>query len=128
MIDQALQAVVAEGGVAGIALWEISLSEGPESDTDHAAKWETSNMLHFYPGLVDMQTLGQGPLAPDMQPPHGIGGLDPRVHASAEVGERNATLAAEGIGRKAQELLASLPAGEQDFSLEGINPEFWWMV
>jgi creatinine amidohydrolase len=128
MIDQALQTVIAEGGVTGVAIWEISISAGPDSDTDHAAKWETSNMLHFYPNLVDMQTLGDEPLAPDMQPPHGIGGLDPRVHASAEVGERNATLAAEAIGRKAQELWKSLPEGERHFGLESINPETWWLI
>ena len=30
-----------------------------------------------------------------MKPPDGIGGLDPRKHASPEVGERNVDLAAE---------------------------------
>ena len=39
--------------------------------------------------LVDMNELGTGPLAPDMKPPDGIGGLDPRTHASALVGGRN---------------------------------------
>ena len=128
MINAALEPVLADGTVAGAGLWEVSLSMGEESDTDHAAKWETSNMMFFYPDLVDMAALGTGALAPDMQPPHGIGGLDPREHASAEVGRRNAELAADAIGRKAQELLASLPADQRSFRLEAISPEYWWQV
>jgi creatinine amidohydrolase len=74
MIDKALEPVVADGTVAGIGLWEISLSRGPESNTDHAAKWETSDMMFFYPETVDLLELGTGPLAPKMKPPDGIGG------------------------------------------------------
>jgi len=106
----------------------VTLSQGAESGTDHAAKWETSNMMHFYPGLVDMAELGTGPIDPDMKPPSGIGGLDPREHASARVGERNAELAAKAIGEKAGELLASLPEDQRSFSVESISPENWWMV
>ncbi len=128
MINQALEPVVADGTVTGVGLWEISLSKGPESGTDHAAKWETSDMMFFYPDLVDMSKLGTGPLAPRMKPPDGIGGLDPRVHASAEVGRRNVELAAEAIGAKARELLESLPKDQRSFSLPGISPEHWWMI
>lgn len=128
MIDQALAPVVADGTVAGVGLWEVTLSWGPESETDHAAKWETSNMMHFYPDLVDMTTLGTGPMNLDMKPPFGIGGLDPREHASAAVGARNADLAAAAIGRKAQELLASLPPTERDFRLPAVRPEHWWCI
>ena len=85
-------------------------------------------MMFFYPDLVDMRELGDGPLNLDMKPPSGIGGLDPRKHASAKVGQRNAELAAEAIGRKAQELLASLPEDQRSFNLEGVSPEHWWMV
>ena len=35
-----------------------------------------------------------------MSPPHGIGGQDPREHASAAVGERNVELASQAIGLK----------------------------
>jgi creatinine amidohydrolase len=128
MINSALEPVVADGTVAGIGLWEVTLSECEESDTDHAAKWETSNMMFFYPDCVDMSELGTGPLAPDMEPPHGIGGLDPREHASAEVGRRNVELAAEAIGKKARQLLESLPADQRSFGLEAISPEHWWQV
>ena len=128
MIEKALEPVVADGAIAGAALWEVSLSMSDESSTDHAAKWETSNMMFFYPDCVDMAALGTGPLAPNMAAPDGIGGLDPREHASAEAGRRNAELAADSIGRKAQELLASLPEEHRGFGLPAVTPEHWWMV
>ena len=128
MINKALEPVTADGTAAGIGLWEITLSRGPESASDHAAKWETSNMMFLYPDLVDMSELGDGPLNLDMKPPSGIGGLDPREHASAEVGRRNVELAAEAIGRKAQELLASLPEDQRSFNLEAVSPGHWWLI
>ncbi len=128
MVDKALAPVIADGTLAGMGLWEITLSRGPESATDHAAKWETSNMMFFYPETVDMSELGDGPINLDMKPPTGIGGLDPRKHASAKVGRRNVELAAAAIGRKAQELLASLPEEHRSFNLEAVSPEHWWMV
>ncbi len=128
MIEAGLKPVVADGAACGVGLWEMTLSQGPESSSDHAAKWETSNMLFLYPDLVDMAALGDGPLAPNMKPPDGIGGLDPRVHASAEVGRRNVELCAEAIGKKAQELLASLPEDQRGFGLEAIAPGSWWLI
>ena len=77
MINEALKPVVADGTVAGMGLWEMTLSRCAESDSDHAAKWETSNMMFFYPDLVDMRELGTGPINLDMKPPSGIGGPTP---------------------------------------------------
>jgi creatinine amidohydrolase len=128
MVNKALAPVVADKTVAGMGLWEITLSRGPESGTDHAAKWETSNMMFLYPGLVDMSTLGNGPLAPNMKPPDGIGGQDPRKYASAEVGRRNIKLASQAIGKKAKELLESLQPDQRSFKLPEISPEHWWMI
>ena len=128
MVNKALEPVVADGTIAGVGLWEITLSRGPESNTDHAAKWETSDMMFFYPNLVDMAALGDGPLAPRMKPPDGIGGLDPRKHASFEVGRRNVELASQAIGRKARELLESLPENQRSFKLPAIAPGHWWMI
>jgi len=128
MINKALAPVIADGTAAGLGLWEITLSQSNESATDHAAKWETSNMMFLYPDLVDLSTLGDGPLAPNMKPPDGIGGLDPRKHASLEVGRRNVALAAQAIGRKARELLQSLPQDQRSLKLPGISPEHWWMI
>jgi creatinine amidohydrolase/Fe(II)-dependent formamide hydrolase-like protein len=128
MISRALEPVVSDGTVAGIGLWEVTLSKCEESATDHAAKWETSNVMFLYPDLVDMAALGDGPLAPNMQPPDGIGGLDPRKHASPEVGRRNIELASAAIADKARELLESLPEDQRSFSLEAIAPGHWWLV
>ena len=128
MINKALAPVVADGTVAGLGLWEMTLSRGEESNTDHAAKWETSNMMFLYPDLVDLSALGDGPLAPNMKPPDGIGGLDPRKHASLEVGRRNVTLASQAIGSKARELLESLPRDQRSYNRPGISPEYWWMI
>ncbi len=128
MIDKALAPVIADKTAAGMGLWEITLSRGPESGTDHAAKWETSNMMFLYPNLVDMSTLGNGPLAPNMKPPDGIGGQDPRKYASAGVGRRNIELAAQAIGKKAKELLESLPPDQRSFNLPTISPGNWWMI
>lgn len=83
-------------------------------------------MMFLYPDFVDIAELGTGPLAPNMKAPDGIGGLDPRVHASAAVGRKNVQLAADAIGRKAQELLDSLPADQRAFRLPGIRPGHWW--
>jgi creatinine amidohydrolase len=128
LINAALEPVVADGTVRGVGLWEMSLSYGPESQSDHAAKWETSNMMHFYPEFVDLTELGTGPFDPERKPTEGIGGLDPREHASAEVGRRNVELAAEAIGHKARELLESLPEDQRGFNLDSIRPGNWWMV
>jgi creatinine amidohydrolase len=128
MINKALAPVVEDQTVAGAGLWEITLSRGPESNTDHAAKWETSNMMFFYPDLVDISALGDGPLAPSMKPPDGIGGLDPRKHASAEAGRRNAELASQAIGRKARELLESLRQDQRPFKPPAITPGQWWLI
>jgi creatinine amidohydrolase len=128
MINKALAPVVADGTVTGIGLWEITLSQGAESNTDHAAKWETSNMMFLYPDLVDLSALGEGPLALDMKPPDGIGGLDPRRHASAEVGRRNVGLAAQAIARRAKELFEALPTLRDSSQPRVITPGQWWMI
>ncbi len=128
LYTEALKTVTADGTVAGIGLWEMTLSQCDESSSDHAAKWETSNMMFFYPDTVELSELGTGPLEPDMKPPDGIGGLDPREHASEEVGGRNVELCADAIGKKAQELLASLPEDQRDFNLEAMVPPNWWLI
>jgi hypothetical protein len=63
-----------------------------------------------------------------MRAPWGIGGLDPRIHASAEVGRRNVELAAKAIGKKAQELLNSLPPEHRSFGIQAITPGHWWLI
>ena len=128
MINQALEPVIADDKATGIGLWEITLSRCEESNTDHAAKWETSNMMFFYPDRVDISELGDEEMVLDMSAPWGIGGLDPRKHASAEVGRRNVELASKAIGEKARELLNSLPPENRGFGIEKIEPGHWWMI
>jgi creatinine amidohydrolase len=128
MIEKALKPVIADGTITGIGIQEITLSRGKDSNSDHAAKWETSNMMFFYPELVDMSELGTGPIAPDMKPPDGIGGLDPRIHASVEVGRRNVELAATAIGKKAKELLDTLPENQRTFNKSCLCPGEWWLI
>jgi creatinine amidohydrolase len=128
MINKALEPVIADKTVAGMGIWEITLSRCDESNTDHAAKWETSNMMFFYNDRVDMSELGAEEIILDMRAPWGIGGLDPREHSSAEVGKRNVELAAKAIGGKAEELLNSLPPEHRNFSLEKIEPGHWWLI
>jgi len=78
--------------------------EVPGVGGDHAAKYETSSMLYLHPDTVDMRQLAgetpervggpdekinwMGPAHAD-HPCHGIVGIDPRAHASAEEGRRN---------------------------------------
>ena len=63
--------------------------------SDHAAKWETSLLWHFYPELVDITRLPK-----DLSiRPEGVGGLDPRIHASPLLGK-------EAARRIAKELAA----------------------
>ena len=128
MLDKALAPVTADGACAGVALLEITLSRAPSPAPTTPPSGRRSNMMFFYPELVDMSTLGEEPIKFGMSPPHGIGGEDPRTTASAAVGERNCELAAAAIGRKAQELLASLPPDKRAFSLEALVPGKWWMV
>jgi hypothetical protein len=43
-------------------------------------------MMFLYPDLVDMSALGDGPLAPNMRAPDGIGGMDPPELGLADTG------------------------------------------
>ena len=153
LIAAGLAPVLASGGVAGEVRWECdcefrraakakylpdgrlmmdgqetTIQRDAESCSDHAAKWETSDMQFFYPETVDLATLGTGPIALDMSAPYGIGGLDPRVHASAAVGRRNVELSVAALGRRARELLESLPADQRAFALPALVPPHWWAV
>jgi hypothetical protein len=51
--------------------------------SDHAAKWETSILWYLYPELVDIYRLPKDTGVPL----EGVGGDDPRLHASRELGK-----------------------------------------
>ena len=91
-------------------------------------------MMFFYPDLVDMSALGTKPLIPYNKElgyqglTEGINGLDPREHASVEVGRRNVELASAAIGRKAKELLETLPKGQRAFRKPAISTKTCWLI
>jgi creatinine amidohydrolase len=117
------------GSIAGMGEWEFTLANDKENcASDHAAKWESSDMMYFYPDCVDISALGTEDFALDMSPPAGIGGLDPREHASPEVGQKKAELAAAALAAKANELYAGLSDVAKDRDMGPITPDNWWMI
>jgi len=112
-LQKAVDAISADGKAAGFAMMEGSLNaDDAEVGMDHAAKWETSYMMAFRPELVEMDRIAREDLVSEAgRKEAGIGGLDPREHASAEVGEKAIARMVDAIGRKAKELLAGLAKG-----------------
>jgi len=78
--------------------YEVAVDKGYRGD--HAAKWETSLIQALFPDLVDMNEA-----EPEGQPLDGVGGEDPRIHASAELGEQTANLIVERLVTVADRLL-----------------------
>ena len=91
---------------AGGTLRVLALIENqvPGVGGDHAAKYETSAMLHLHPDLVDIDRLHSGQQddiggpdethnwmidTPPEHPCYGLVGIDPRAHASADVGREH---------------------------------------
>lgn len=65
--------------ILGVPEYFMALDE--DYHGDHAAAFETSIMMHLYPDSVDLSRLGEPPY-------QGVGGLDPKEHASVEMGKR----------------------------------------
>ena len=68
---------------------------------DHAAKWETSILMHLRPDLVDMGQLSSDP----DEKLEGVSGEDPRAHASPEVGREIVEAIVERMAKRVTELL-----------------------
>lgn len=101
-LDQAAQLHRERGGKMRVLC--LIENQAPGVGGDHAAKYETSSMLYLHPETVDMSQLS-GPPTDDVggpgerinwmgdeykdHPCYGIVGIDPRAHASAEVGRQN---------------------------------------
>jgi creatinine amidohydrolase len=78
--------------------------EGLGIQVDHAAMNETSLMMALHPDLVRMESL-----PPDLdQWPVAVGGRDPRVHASPELGRKALALQTERMAGILREMLAQL--------------------
>ncbi|MDE2869139.1 MAG: creatininase family protein [Chloroflexota bacterium] len=73
-----------------------------EKPMDHAAAIETSIMMYLHPETVDLDALDP---APDKWP-EGVGGDDPRTHASRERGEHYAETLIDRIADAARRLVA----------------------
>jgi len=91
----------------------VTIFPGPEYEVvtemgyrgDHAAKWETSILWALRPELVDM-----GRLSRDMKEPlEGVGGEDPRIHASRELGEQVVAAMVERLAELAKRLVGITP-------------------
>lgn len=81
--------------VLGTPEYFLALDEGYTGD--HAAWGETSLMLHLYPGSVDLSELGE--------PPHrGVGGRDPKAHATVEDGKRLTETIVERLAHLARDM------------------------
>lgn len=68
---------------------------------DHAGESETSAMMYFRPDLVHMELLPED--LQDFAP--GMGGLDPRVHASPEMARQRVDFLVAHVGRLVEEAL-----------------------
>jgi len=86
--------------------YEVTADEGYRGD--HAAKWETSLTQYLFPDLVDMNEA-----EPVDKPMDGVGGDDPRIHASKELGEKFAELTIDRLGLVANRLAKETSARDR---------------
>jgi len=77
---------------------------GEDVGGDHAGKWETSYLWYLRPDCVDMSVF----LGRKDEELIGVRGFDPRTHATIEVGRRACNLIADGMARKAKQLIAKV--------------------
>ncbi|MBD3182351.1 hypothetical protein GF312_08670 [Candidatus Poribacteria bacterium] len=98
-IKKAALDVMYQTGLTIYALpeYEVVADEGYRGD--HAAKWETSLTQYLFPDLVDMNEAES-----QDQPMDGVGGEDPRLHASKELGKKTANMIIDRLGMVARRL------------------------
>ncbi len=85
--------------IAPMPEYEVAYEKGYRGD--HAAKWETSILWALRPELVDMSRLSKNL----EEPLEGVGGEDPRVHASKQLGEEVVNHMVERLSELALRLL-----------------------
>jgi len=86
----------------GIEFHYVPQSKWTLAGGDHAAKWETSYLMALRPDCVDMSVY----LGRRKEKLIGVGGEDPRLTASKEVGRKGVDLIVKGMNRKARDLLS----------------------
>jgi len=93
-----------ELGLKTFVCWRGDESDGMGIQTDHAAANETMLVMALRPDLVEMDNLGPDP---DVKP-LGVGGEDPRVHASPERGRAAIAANVERMAALLKDALAGL--------------------
>lgn len=109
-IKKAALEVMYRSGMSIYALPEYEVACDIGYRGDHAAKWETSIMMYLIPNLVRMEEA-----EPRGTPMDGVGGEDPRVHASQELGEKVCNLIIERLSSAAKTLLELSPRERSRF-------------
>lgn len=94
--------------IAALPEYELAIDLGYRGD--HAAKWETSFAMHYFPDCVDMSEA-----EPKGQTLDGVHGDDPREHASAELGQRVAEVTEQRLVEVGERLLSHTPRERQAF-------------
>jgi creatinine amidohydrolase len=100
MLMDAAEKAMARHGILVLALPPLALVD--EEMLDHAALWETAQLLALRPDLVDLDALGEGPLDPKES---AVLGRDPRGAATASLGERALSLAVGRLAKAVEQLL-----------------------
>jgi creatinine amidohydrolase len=100
VLMDAAEDAMARYNVLVLALPPLAMVD--EAMLDHAALWETSQLLALRPELVDLSALGTGRLRPAAT---AVLGQDPRG-ASASLGERALAVGVERVATGVAELLA----------------------
>jgi creatinine amidohydrolase/Fe(II)-dependent formamide hydrolase-like protein len=82
-LQMAIERFHLEGGKTDVFIIYDKFFKDDGSAGDHAGAFETSLMMSMHPELVEL-----GRLDPDLSKPNiGVGGDDPRTHASKEFGD-----------------------------------------
>lgn len=98
----------AEFGIKVFICWREDESDGLGIQTDHAAANETSLVMALRPELVEMANLDPDPNVA----PLGVGGDDPRVHASPERGRNAIAMQVDRMAKLIEAALAELKGRE----------------
>jgi creatinine amidohydrolase len=125
-IKKAALEVMYRSGMSIYALPEYEAACDTGYRGDHAAKWETSIMMYLFPELVNMEEA-----EPAEMPMDGVGGEDPRIHASRELGEKVCGVIVERLTSAAKTLLDLSPRERSRFitaaeaHLRALNAHKW---
>ena len=98
-----------ELGLKTFACWRGDESDGMGIQTDHAAANETMLVMALRPDLVEMDNLDPDPNVA----PLGVGGQDPRIHASPERGRRAIEMNVERMAELLEQALQDVAVAER---------------